>query len=85
MARAAALSAPAVAGGRILLAAPMPRVGGAIFEEISPSASGITWVHENAMSDERYLHLVRQDCPLPPGTHVVLYTRDSGGKNKIAV
>jgi enediyne biosynthesis protein E4 len=55
LARAAALSAPAVAGGRILLAAPAPRVGGAIFEEISPSASGITWVHENAMSDERYL------------------------------
>ena len=31
------------------------------------------------MSDSRYLHLLRSDCPLPPGTHVVLYTRDSGG------
>lgn len=30
-------------------------------------------------SDNRYLHLVRQDCPLPPGTHVVAYCRDSGG------
>ena len=26
-----------------------------IFEEIPPAASGITWVHENAMSDQRYL------------------------------
>ena len=34
------------------------------------------------MSDERYLHLVRQDCPLPPGTHVVLYCRDSGGEEQ---
>ncbi len=31
------------------------------------------------MSDSHYLHLLRSDCPLPPGTHVVLYTRDSGG------
>ncbi|KXK22699.1 MAG: hypothetical protein UZ15_CFX003000845 [Chloroflexi bacterium OLB15] len=30
-------------------------------------------------SDNRYLHLLRQDCPLPPGTHVVIYCRDSGG------
>ncbi len=26
-----------------------------LFEEVPPSVSGITWVHENAMSDERYL------------------------------
>src|SRR5258708_6007171 len=26
-----------------------------LFEEVPPSASGITWVHDNAMSDERYL------------------------------
>lgn len=30
-------------------------------------------------TDNRYLHLIRQDCPLPPGTHVVVYCRDSGG------
>src|SRR5262249_53281381 len=27
----------------------------AIFEEVPPSASGITWSHDNAMSTERYL------------------------------
>src|SRR5438876_6320565 len=26
-----------------------------LFEEIPPSASGITWVHDNAMSDKRFL------------------------------
>ncbi len=30
-------------------------------------------------TDNRYLRLIRQDCPLPPGTHVVVYCRDSGG------
>ncbi len=34
------------------------------------------------MADSRYIHLLRQDCPLPPGTHVVLYTRDSGGEEQ---
>lgn len=34
------------------------------------------------MSDNRYLHLVRHDCPLPPGTHVVVYCRDSGGEEQ---
>jgi hypothetical protein len=33
-------------------------------------------------SDNRYLHLIRQDCPLPPGTHVVVYCRDSGGEEQ---
>jgi hypothetical protein len=31
------------------------RATGPIFEEIPPTVSGITWVHENAMSPERYL------------------------------
>src|SRR6202165_2540222 len=41
-----------------LAAAPLLRgstVASPLFEEIPPSASGITWVHENAMSDARYL------------------------------
>src|SRR5262249_31355342 len=29
--------------------------GGALFEEVPANASGITWVHDNAMSNERYL------------------------------
>lgn len=33
-------------------------------------------------SDNRYLHLIRQDCPLPPGTHVIAYCRDSGGEEQ---
>src|ERR1700736_6096223 len=39
-------------------AAPLLRgAGGAppLFEEVPPSVSGITWVHDNAMSPERYL------------------------------
>lgn len=26
-----------------------------------------------------YLHLLRPDCPLPAGSHVIIYARDSGG------
>jgi DNA invertase Pin-like site-specific DNA recombinase len=33
-------------------------------------------------NDNHYLHLIRQDCPLPPGTHVVVYCRDSGGEEQ---
>jgi hypothetical protein len=36
-------------------AAPLPTVARPLFEEVPPSASGITWVHTNAMSPERYL------------------------------
>lgn len=28
-------------------------------------------------SDSRYLRLVRQDCPLPAGTHAIGYSRES--------
>lgn len=30
----------------------------------------------------RYQHLIRQDCPIPPGAHVVAYMRDSGGEEQ---
>ena len=30
----------------------------------------------------RFLHLIRQDCPFPPGTHVVGYCRDSDGEEQ---
>src|ERR1700675_389602 len=32
-----------------------PIAGAPLFSEIAPSASGIEWVHENAMSDSRFL------------------------------
>ena len=32
--------------------------------------------------EEHYLHTVRQNCPLPPGTHVVASVRDSGGDDQ---
>lgn len=34
------------------------------------------------MTDYRYQHLIRRDCPLPPGTPVVVYCRDSGGEEQ---
>lgn len=34
------------------------------------------------MTDDRYSHIIRRDCPLPPGTHVVAYCRDSGGEDQ---
>ena len=43
-----ALNIPLI-GRRVLAAAPP------LFEEVPPEASGIKWVHENAMSDNRYL------------------------------
>ena len=55
LAGAAALALRGVRGYCLPGAAAPPRVGSAIFEEISPAASGITWVHDNAMSPERYL------------------------------
>ena len=44
----AAAGIPSRGGSRLRAAPP-------VFEEIPPSVSGITWVHENAMSPERYL------------------------------
>jgi len=41
--------------GAKLSASPAPRSAGPVFEEIPPTTSGITWVHENAMSPERNL------------------------------
>src|SRR6202171_5005494 len=46
------LSLTAGAGARLLHGWPAVSP---IFEEIPPSVSGITWVHENAMSDARCL------------------------------
>jgi hypothetical protein len=43
----------------------------------------ISKIKEDALtSEKRYLHLIRQDCPVPAGTHVVAYCRDSGGEDQ---
>ncbi|NUQ05970.1 MAG: recombinase family protein, partial [Anaerolineae bacterium] len=34
------------------------------------------------MAREKYQHLIRQDCPLPAGSPVVIYCRDSGGEEQ---
>jgi hypothetical protein len=51
-----------------------PRIGaaaGPIFEEIAPQASGIGWVHDNAMSEMRYLPET-----MGPGVAFLDYDRD---------
>lgn len=37
---------------------------------------------ELMLTDQRYLNLIRKDCPLPPGAHVVAYCRDSGNEEQ---
>ena len=52
--RLAALTGAAAVAGRM----PVPRglhAAAPVFEEVPASASGISWVHENAMSADRYL------------------------------
>jgi enediyne biosynthesis protein E4 len=58
---------PGSAFGEPRLFAPPP-----LFEEIPPSASGITWVHENAMSPDRYL-------PETMGPGVAFFDYDNDG------
>ena len=48
------------------------RAASPIFEEIPPSASGITWLHENAMSAQRYL-------PETMGPGVAFFDYDNDG------
>jgi enediyne biosynthesis protein E4 len=60
---AGALWTPRIAGE--------PKGAGPIFEEIAPEASGIHWVHDNAMSDMRYLPET-----MGPGVAFLDYDRD---------
>src|SRR5690242_8394256 len=48
------------------------RVEGPLFEAIPPSASGIRWVHDNAMSPDRYL-------PETMGPGVAFFDYDNDG------
>ncbi len=51
----AALLAPALRPGAVCAAAASVNGSKPLFEEIPASASGIAWVHDNGMSDMRYL------------------------------
>ena len=51
--------------------ATLPSTSVPLFEEVSPSVSGITWVHENAMSPDRHLPET-----LPPGCAFLDYDAD---------
>ncbi len=55
LAGAAGLGALAWPRRSLLAASAANGNSGPLFEEVPPSASGITWVHTNAMSPERYL------------------------------
>ncbi len=65
--RAAALALVALTGGVFATSA-----AGPTFEEVPATASGITWVHENAMSPERYL-------PETMGPGVAFFDYDNDG------
>jgi len=74
--RRSLLGAGVIAGsicrGAKLHASPIPRSAGPVFEDIPPATSGITWVHENAMSPERNL-----PESLGPGCAFLDYDNDS--------
>jgi enediyne biosynthesis protein E4 len=53
--RVAGLAGVAAAAGLPTWQTPGLRAAAPVFEEIPSTVSGITWVHENAMSPERYL------------------------------
>src|SRR5215218_780572 len=55
--RQAMLSLGYAGAGAAFARLPFGTVSGAgpLFEEVPASVSGITWVHDNAMSDNRYL------------------------------
>ena len=53
------------------LAAAVPNGQKPVFEVVPPASSGITWVHDNAMSPERYLPET-----LPPGVAFLDYDND---------
>ena len=52
---AAGVTASSIWRGAKLIASPTQRTTGPVFEEVPSATSGITWVHENAMSPERNL------------------------------
>ena len=55
----------------LLLAPVISSSGQVTFREVSPAASGVTWVHDNGMSEQRYLPETE-----PPGVAIFDYNRD---------
>lgn len=56
----------------VFLLAPAPATSGTVtFREADPAQSGVTWVHDNAMSDHRYLPETE-----PPGVAIFDYDND---------
>jgi hypothetical protein len=55
----------------LLLSAPPAPSGPVTFREADPAQSGVTWVHNNAMSDQRYLPETE-----PPGVAIFDYDHD---------
>jgi enediyne biosynthesis protein E4 len=70
--RVAGLAGVAAAAGLPSWQTPGLRAAAPVFEEIPSSVSGITWVHENAMSPERYL-------PETMGPGVAFFDYDNDG------
>ena len=70
--RVAGLAGVAAAAGFPSWQTPGLRAAAPVFEEIPSSVSGITWVHENAMSPERYL-------PETMGPGVAFFDYDNDG------
>jgi len=68
--RLLSLAGASTAGGLSLFGS-RASAAGPLFEEIAPSASGLTWIHENAMSADRHLPET-----MGPGVAFVDYDND---------
>jgi len=71
LATAGGLGLSVLLSGEESRSATLPSTSVPLFEEVSPSVSGITWVHENAMSPDRHLPET-----LPPGCAFLDYDAD---------
>ena len=71
LATAGGLGLSVLLSGEESRSATLPSTSVPLFDEVSPSVSGITWVHENAMSPDRHLPET-----LPPGCAFLDYDAD---------
>ena len=70
--QALGVSGVSAAAGRLAPWGPRIYAASALFEEVAPSASGIAWKHDNAMSPNRYL-------PETMGPGVAFFDFDNDG------